>query len=383
MRKYFRSPVAFSVISHIVLFLSWPKKNIEMFEVQRGLPTVEVHLVEAPLKSKESMLPEKNELMLKMETSASVQEESEVDFEQELLEELSATAEEDFLLELEEELNKTKDLDLFKEEKIKKKKKPEKKETKKTLDKNTVLTTDADSQKTSLVKDNKTALMQKNENHQAEKEKEDPELKPHGADYPVAKGRAGEERGAFIDVSVDPYGQILDFNLVDVKGAEDLDASQLRHLRNWIFNPKTVEHLPRHSWIPAVMDQLKSLGVEKVHFEMKQIGKSLVKTNEISKDIRIYTVSELDKAPIPLESQNYPPRYPRDSQKKGHEGVTILKMHINPRGEVVSLEIIQSSGHEELDDEAFRAVEIWSFRPGKLKGIPVDCWLEQEVPFEL
>lgn len=123
MRKYFRSPVAFSVISHIVLFLSWPKKNIEMFEVQRGLPTVEVHLVEAPLKSKESMLPEKNELMLKMETSASVQEESEVDFEQELLEELSATAEEDFLLELEEELNKTKDLDLFKEEKNQKEKK--------------------------------------------------------------------------------------------------------------------------------------------------------------------------------------------------------------------------------------------------------------------
>jgi protein TonB len=50
---------------------------------------------------------------------------------------------------------------------------------------------------------------------------------------------------------------------------------------------------------------------------------------------------------------------------------------------VGQLEVIRSSGYEELDRSALAAVQIWKFIPAKKGNIAIPCWVNIPIKFEL
>lgn len=58
-----------------------------------------------------------------------------------------------------------------------------------------------------------------------------------------------------------------------------------------------------------------------------------------------------------------PPRYPKSARKRGQQGVTLVEVWLDSLGKQVKLEVIESSGHNSLDQAAVAAVQNWQFAP--------------------
>jgi len=89
--------------------------------------------------------------------------------------------------------------------------------------------------------------------------------------------------------------------------------------------------------------------------------------------------------PRPADYLNNPkPPYPALSKRLGEEGVVWLRAYISPDGSVAQLEIHKSSGHQRLDDIAFRTVKnSWKFEPARQGDQPVADWVRFPVDFKL
>ena len=82
-------------------------------------------------------------------------------------------------------------------------------------------------------------------------------------------------------------------------------------------------------------------------------------------------------------TRNLPPRYPRVARKRGYEGRVVLSVSISSSGQVLSLKVDSSSGHDCLDEAAIAAVGTWSFTPARRGLHPVASTLLVPVRFQL
>lgn len=70
-------------------------------------------------------------------------------------------------------------------------------------------------------------------------------------------------------------------------------------------------------------------------------------------------------------SNNPAPSYPVDAIRSGLEGVVRLELEVSQLGEVISVRVIQSSGHDILDRAASLAVSAWKGKPALRWGRPI------------
>jgi TonB family protein len=80
--------------------------------------------------------------------------------------------------------------------------------------------------------------------------------------------------------------------------------------------------------------------------------------------------------------------YPLAAQLERLEGEVMLAVFVNKKGEVEQVELLQSSGHEELDEAALQFTKTLQYNPGTVDDKPVDAWSKlllnyklTEVPF--
>ena len=85
----------------------------------------------------------------------------------------------------------------------------------------------------------------------------------------------------------------------------------------------------------------------------------------------------------PNPSRNSPPIYPEVARKNGWAGTVLLRAKISAQGNVESLTILKSTGHDLLDQSATAAVRQWHFHPQKVNGNPVAVTVELPVKFSL
>ena len=85
----------------------------------------------------------------------------------------------------------------------------------------------------------------------------------------------------------------------------------------------------------------------------------------------------------PNPSRNSPPIYPEVARKNGWAGTLLLRAKISAQGNVESLTILKSTGHDLLDQSATAAVRQWHFHPQKVNGNPVAVTVELPVKFSL
>lgn len=55
--------------------------------------------------------------------------------------------------------------------------------------------------------------------------------------------------------------------------------------------------------------------------------------------------------------------YPQRAKQRGWEGSVLLRLLVDAQGRVADVEIVESSGHDVLDEAAAEAVRAWRFRP--------------------
>ncbi|MFA6600849.1 MAG: energy transducer TonB [Candidatus Omnitrophota bacterium] len=91
----------------------------------------------------------------------------------------------------------------------------------------------------------------------------------------------------------------------------------------------------------------------------------------------------LFKKPVPMSSQNKAPYYPRIARQNGYEGIVFLRLLVDERGEVANTELLRSSGHRILDQEAVKTVRAWRFVPAEQMGECVASHAEVPVVFRL
>ena len=86
---------------------------------------------------------------------------------------------------------------------------------------------------------------------------------------------------------------------------------------------------------------------------------------------------------LPDYLRNPAPVYPDASRRKGHQGTVVLEAEVLASGRCGSIRILDSSGHEELDQTAIAAVRTWRFRPARRWQTPVAFWVEIPIRFQL
>ncbi len=81
---------------------------------------------------------------------------------------------------------------------------------------------------------------------------------------------------------------------------------------------------------------------------------------------------------------NPEPPYPKAAERKGLEGVVLLRVHVGTDGHPVAVNLLNSSGHSILDKAAVHAVRnAWRFNPATTNGQPVEAWVEVPIIFTL
>lgn len=82
--------------------------------------------------------------------------------------------------------------------------------------------------------------------------------------------------------------------------------------------------------------------------------------------------------------RNPEPPYPRASRERGEQGVVGVLIRVSESGQVLSVEVISSSGHPALDEAARRTVERWECLHGATRdGRPVPGTLRTYIHFRL
>ncbi len=77
-----------------------------------------------------------------------------------------------------------------------------------------------------------------------------------------------------------------------------------------------------------------------------------------------------DGQPIP-SSRNKKPAYPEVAQRRGWTGTVQLELDLDEAGRVTTARLLQSCGHNLLDQAALDAARHWTYAPATLNGRPV------------
>ncbi|OGC36847.1 hypothetical protein A2311_02900 [candidate division WOR-1 bacterium RIFOXYB2_FULL_48_7] len=77
------------------------------------------------------------------------------------------------------------------------------------------------------------------------------------------------------------------------------------------------------------------------------------------------------------------PTFPLGSLQAELAGTTILSAYVGTTGQVGQVEVKLSSGSAELDKAAVEAMKGWQFVAATQGGIPLACWYEVPIKFEV
>ena len=95
----------------------------------------------------------------------------------------------------------------------------------------------------------------------------------------------------------------------------------------------------------------------------------------------------VEKVSAPVAGADYgdrpDPIYPDHAQEMGWEGKVLLKVHVQANGKPSTVTIAKSSGHQELDDAAVKAVTKWTFKPAMRGDTPTDGFVTVPITFNI
>jgi protein TonB len=80
--------------------------------------------------------------------------------------------------------------------------------------------------------------------------------------------------------------------------------------------------------------------------------------------------------------KNPPTRYPKIAQMRQWEGIVTLEVRVLADGSAGEVKIVNSSGHDILDESAVEQVKSWHFIPAHRGGKSVEDWVRVPISFK-
>ena len=369
-----------SLLLHVWAVWFFPEKKPKMFHRQRGPATIRARWVKAPKRTKQTFLPQKKKFSIKTKPAEQSLKKIPPARKKPVIKKKIAPVKKKSSVSKKtppvETIEKSKKVEKIETTSVEEESKDDKKNQK-----DSVISSGGMESQKGEKKNNKNEASQNIRNEQTSQKKEKKKSTLKGIDNPVKDQKETPERKAQVCIEVNEKGDVENFVLEDYQNCEDLTLDQIEKLDEWEFNEEAMKKYPRHIWISKVMRQFEDLGIEKVSFKMNQNENSPFIQIPSEEESRFYTVDQLDQVPHPFKSLNKPVPYPTAFKKKGQKGTVILKISINKKGEVHSIKVLESSGHTELDELALSYVELWNFRPGRLKGKIVNSTISLPINF--
>jgi len=90
---------------------------------------------------------------------------------------------------------------------------------------------------------------------------------------------------------------------------------------------------------------------------------------------------EADQGPEKIAGAR--PSYPEAALHRAIEGHVLVKLLINKRGRVETVEVLQVEGPQSFADEVTRTVKGWRFKPARHEGKPVRVWARKRIRFQI
>ena len=85
----------------------------------------------------------------------------------------------------------------------------------------------------------------------------------------------------------------------------------------------------------------------------------------------------------PSPRKNIKPDYPKGARQRGEQGDVVLEIAVSASGRADDVRVASSSGYQELDDAAVKAVKAARFSPAKRNGRPVASTAKITLTFRL
>jgi protein TonB len=85
----------------------------------------------------------------------------------------------------------------------------------------------------------------------------------------------------------------------------------------------------------------------------------------------------------PRYGENPKPPYPQEAKNKGYQGKVLLQVEVLSNGRVGDIFVKESSGYEVLDQSALDTVKKWKFIPASKGRVPIPCWVNIPITFQL
>jgi protein TonB len=151
-------------------------------------------------------------------------------------------------------------------------------------------------------------------------------------------------------------------------------------------DPKPQARKPTTAYVPKAETEVKAAPNEAA------ISATTESTSEATTDVQPATPIVKSAAPAPpkpkvisprLKAGCALPRYPQRSLDSGEEGLVVFQFLIGLDGGVKDSVLVQTSGHERLDDAAKKAFQKCKFTPGLVNGAPAQAWVRQPFRWRL
>lgn len=180
--------------------------------------------------------------------------------------------------------------------------------------------------------------------------------------YPPAAKRAGVEGLVTLSITINEQGEVWDAQVT--RGDDLLRASAVTAVKKWRFSPTLINGLA----VPVMAD------VE-ITFSLSEPKKSAPEPPQTT-PIRVGGAVQESKL-----LSKVAPEYPQEAKEKGIQGIVILQLTINEKGEVSDVKVLK--GDELLSKAAVDAVRQWQYVPTLLNGEPVSVIATVTLNFTL
>lgn len=203
-----------------------------------------------------------------------------------------------------------------------------------------------------------------------------PSHRPPRSVYPGMAALFAQEGNAFFRICIDANGEVSELELTRSSGSRRLDDAAREYLSESVeYDPALRNGEP--------VDHCRDEAVSWIADEEEAERRSSV----------VLTVDEMANfTPLRPGPQHDTPReaYPEMSVAQSEEGIALADICVDSNGDVSSVEIATSSGHERLDQATreFLANSV-EYEPATLYGVPVDycrteivSWILEELQAE-
>lgn len=183
-------------------------------------------------------------------------------------------------------------------------------------------------------------------------------------EYPEIARKAGMRGQVVAKALIDVTGAVERAEVAESSGSEFFDEAALDAVKMAKFKPAQHQGKPVRVWvsIPITFD-LRDCPTERPEEE----------------GVVAYHLVEVKPKPIRLTT----PAYPEEARKNGIEGMTVVKALVDHDGTICITQLLESSGHEILDNAALLAVQTSTFTPASHEGQPAKVWVSIPIKFKL